>query len=62
MSDETVDSVARSRMDSHEEVCAARYLELSGQLSSLNTRLFASAGGIIALLIGVIITLLTKGH
>lgn len=61
MSDETIDAVARSRMDSHEEVCAARYLELTGALSSINTRMFGSAGAIILLLFGVIVTLLTRG-
>lgn len=60
MSDGAVDAVARARMDSHEEVCAARYLELSTALASLNTRMFASAGAIIILLFGVIVTLLTR--
>lgn len=60
MSDETIDHVARSRMDAHEEICAARYLELAGSLSSLNTRMFAAAGAIIILLVGVIVTLMTR--
>lgn len=48
-------------MDAHEEICAARYLELAGSLTSLNTRMFAASGAIIMLLFGVIITLMTKG-
>ena len=47
-------------MDAHEEICAARYLELAGSLSSLNTRMFAAAGAIIILLFGVIVTLMTR--
>lgn len=60
MSDEIVDAVARSRMDAHEDICAARYLELSTSIGSLNNRLFGAAGAIVVLLVGMIITLLTR--
>ena len=60
MTDDNVDAVARSRIDAHEEICAARYLELTGALSAINTRLFGAAGAIIILLFGVIVSLLTR--
>lgn len=54
MSDETVDHVARSRIDSHEEVCAQRYAELHSALAALNGRVSNAGGAIIVLLLGAL--------
>lgn len=60
MTEEVIDAVARSKIESHEEVCAARYIELTTALASLNNRMFLSAGAIIMALLGVLATILTR--
>ena len=60
MSDETIDAVARSRIETHEEICAARYLDLQGTLKSLNDRMFLASGALIVSMLGIIVTLITR--
>lgn len=56
MSD-TVDPVARARIDAHEDVCAQRYGELHQALRDLNGRVTNAAGTIIILLLGALAAL-----
>ena len=51
MRDETVDYVARTRIESHEEICAARYIELQSSLASLRAAILAGGGATIVLLL-----------
>lgn len=54
MSDETVDHVARARIESHEDVCAQRYGELHAALAALNARVSNAGATIIVLLLSAL--------